>query len=81
MNRKLVAAVDIEIDGRQYPLRYYVQETSRGTPRYSCEVILGDSDRVILDDDSMPGLESKVMRLTPATVYSRLLAGGRSEAA
>jgi hypothetical protein len=44
-------------------------------------VILGAGDLVILDDDSMPSLESRVMRLAPATVYSRLLAAGSSEAA
>ena len=39
------------------------------------------ADRIIVDDDSMTSLESKVERLAPATVYSRLLAGGRSVAA
>jgi hypothetical protein len=29
----------------------------------------------------MPSLESRVMRLAPASVYSRLLAAGGSEAA
>jgi hypothetical protein len=37
-------------------------------------VQLTPADRVILDDDSIPSLESKVARLAPATVYSRLLA-------
>jgi hypothetical protein len=36
-------------------------------------VLLGVSDRIIIDDDSMPSLESRVERLAPATVYSRLL--------
>ena len=81
MIRTLVATADIEIDGRTYPLRYYLQKTVRGTRRYSCEVLLGASDRVIVDDDSMPSLESKVMRLAPATVYSRLLAAKPSVAA
>ena len=80
MGRKLVATADVEIDGRTYPMRYYEQKTARGGRRYSCEVLLGAGDRVIVDDDSMPSLESKVMRLAPATVYSRLLAG-RSAAA
>ena len=81
MGRKLVAAGDVEIDGRSYPVQYYVQSTMRGTRRYSGEVILGADDRVIFDDDTMPGLESRVMRLAPATVYSRLLASGRFQAA
>jgi hypothetical protein len=39
-------------------------------------VQLGAEDRVIFDDDSMMSLESKVTRLAPATVESRLLARG-----
>ena len=71
---KLVKTRQIEVDGRSYPLRYYEQRTGRGARRYSCEVLLGAADRIIIDDDSMPGLESRVERLAPATVYSRLLA-------
>ena len=75
MGRTLVATADMEIDGRTYPLHSYVQQTRRGGRRYSCEVQLGEDDRVIFDDDSMMSLESKVTRLAPATVESRLLAG------
>jgi hypothetical protein len=81
MGRQFVSAADMEINGRSYPVHYYVQTTVRGGRRFSCEVILGAGDRVILDDDSMPSLESRVTRLAPATVYSRLLAAGNSEAA
>ena len=55
--------------------KYYELTTLRGGRRCSCEVLLGAADRIILDDDSMSSLESKVSRLAPATVYSRLLAG------
>ena len=75
MFRKMVHTAAIEIDGHSYELRYYEQRTARGTCRYSCEVLLGAADRIIVDDDSMTSLESKVTRLAPATVYSRLLAG------
>ena len=74
MARKLVATSEVEIDGRVYPLRYYELETVRGGRRYSCEVLLGAGDHVIVDDDTMTSLEWKVLRLAPATVYSRLLA-------
>lgn len=73
MFRKLVKTVEIEVDGRRYPLRYFEHRTGRGARRYSCEVLLGGSDRIIIDDDSMVSLESRVERLAPATVYSRLL--------
>jgi len=81
MFRKLVTTGEVEIDGRTYGLRYYEQKTVRGGRRYSCEVLLGATDRIILDDDSMTSLESKVVRLAPATVYSRLLAARSGEAA
>jgi hypothetical protein len=81
MFRKLVKTVEIEVDGIGYPLRFYELKTARGTQRFSCEVLLDAADRIILDDDSMPSLESKVERLAPATVYSRVLAARRSVAA
>jgi len=62
-------------------VRYYEQKTVRGMRRFSSEVLLGPDDRIILDDDSMSSLESKVTRLVPATIYSRLLAGRRPVAA
>ena len=74
MGRELVSAVDVEINGRSYPVHYYVQHTVRGARRFSCEVVLDAGDRVILDDDSVTSLQAKVARLAPATIYSRALA-------
>jgi hypothetical protein len=71
MSPKLVKAATIDVDGRSYPLRYYERRTARGARRYSCEVLFGGSDRIIIDGDSMSSLESRVERLAPATVYSR----------
>jgi hypothetical protein len=81
MFRKLVKTAEIEVDGQNYALRYYELKTVRGTRRYSCEVLLDAADRIIVDDDSMSSLESKVTRLAPATVYSRVLAAKPSVAA
>ena len=81
MFRKLVKASEIEVDGMAYTLRFYELKTMRGGRRFSCEVLLGAADHIILDDDSMTSLESKVVRLAPATVYSRLLAARPSVAA
>jgi hypothetical protein len=81
MFRKLIKATEVEIEGQRYATRYFEQKTARGTWRYSCEVLLGAADRIILDDDSMVSLESKMARLVPATVYSRLLAARPEEAA
>lgn len=81
MFRKLVKTAEVEVDGQSYALRYYEVKTVRGTRRYSCEVLLDAADRIIVDDDSMTSLESKVTRLAPATVYSRVLAARPSVAA
>jgi hypothetical protein len=74
MFRKLVKTGELEIEGRTYIVRYFEQRTARGGRRYSCEVVLEAADRIIVDDDSLTSLESKVARLVPATIYSRLLA-------
>jgi hypothetical protein len=74
MFRKLVKTGEVEVDGRNYVLRYFEQRTARGARRYNCEVLLEAADRIIVDDDSLTSLESKVARLVPATIYSRLLA-------
>jgi hypothetical protein len=81
MFRKPVKVTEIEIEGQRYSARYFEQKTVRGSRRFSCEVTIDDSDRIIVDDDSMTSLESKVERLAPATVYSRLLASRPSVAA
>ena len=81
MFRKLIKTTEVEIEGRRYATRYFEQKTVRGTRRFSCEILLGAEDHIILDDDSMMSLESKMARLVPATVYSRLLAARPQEAA
>lgn len=81
MFRKPVKATEIEILGQRYAAQYFEHKTVRGTRRFSCEVMLAAGDRIIVDDDSMTGLESKVACMAPATIYSRLLAGRASVAA
>ena len=81
MYRRLAKTTGIELDGKTYDVRFYELETTRGGQRFSCEVLLGPTDRIILDGDSMTSLDSKVARLAPAMVYSRLLAARPSVAA
>lgn len=81
MLRKSIKCSEIEIHGRRYRVEFFEHQTLRGGRRYSCEVILDDADRIIVDDDSLAGVESKVARLAPATIDSRLLANGASFAA
>ena len=73
MFSKLVKTAEIVVDGRTYQLIYYERTTLRGGLRFSCEVLVNATDRFILDDDTLNGLESKVESLAPATIYSRLL--------
>jgi len=74
MLRKLVKTARIELDGHCCDVRYFEQRTARGGRRYSSELLLDANDRIIIDDDSMTGLESKVDRLVPAVLWSRMLA-------
>lgn len=74
MFRKLVKTTDIDIEGTRYVLCYFEQKTIRGGRRYSCEVLFDAADHIIIDDDSMTSLESKVARVAPAMLYSRVLA-------
>jgi hypothetical protein len=71
---RLVKTDELQVDGHAYSVRYFENETARGTLRYSSELLLGPADRIILDGNSVTALESKVARLVPATIYSRLLA-------
>ena len=73
MFHKLIKTQRLEIAEQAYPVRYYEETTLRGAQRYSSEILIGPEDRIILDDPSLTGLESKVARLVPATIYSRLL--------
>ena len=73
-NSKLVKTDEVEIEGRTYLVRYFETQTVRGALRYSSDGVLGPADRIILDGSSLSEVESKVTRLVPATIYSRILA-------
>jgi hypothetical protein len=75
MFRTLVKTEALAVEDHTYAVRYFELRTLRGARRYSAEILLGPGDRIILDDDSVINLETKTMRLVPATLYSRLLAG------
>ena len=80
MFRTLVRTDALAVDAQTYPVRYFEVRTLRGARRYSAEILLSPDDRIILDDDSLPNLEAKTARLVPATIYSRVLAGGATPA-
>ena len=74
MFRTLVQTEVIQVDGHSYAAHFFMRKTARGARRYSCEIVLPDGERIILDDDSMVSLSTKVARLAPAMMYSRALA-------
>ena len=71
----------VEVADRQYAVRFYQTLTSHGSNRYSAEVALGPEDCVILDDDSLNGLEARLSNLVTASVHSRRLVTKGREAA
>lgn len=74
MFKTLVKTDAVALDNRQFAVRYFEVRTMRGTRRYSAEILLGPDDRIIIDDDSVSNLETRALRLVPATLYSRVLA-------
>jgi hypothetical protein len=74
MFRTLIKTEAVSVEDQEYPVRYFELRTLRGLRRYSAEILLDSSDRIILDDDSLTNLEARATRLVPATVYSRILA-------
>jgi len=80
MFRTLVRTDALAVDDQTYSVRYFEVRTLRGARRYSAEILLSADDRIILDDDSLQNLEAKTARLVPATIYSRVLAGGATAA-
>jgi hypothetical protein len=73
-SNRLIKTAELQVGGQAYSVKYFENQTARGTLRYSSELLLGPADRIILDGNSVTDLESKVARLVPATIYSRLLA-------
>ena len=74
LSNRLVKTDELQIGGQVYSVRYFENKTMRGTLRYSSELRLGPADHIILDGNSLTDVESKVARLVPATIYSRMLA-------
>jgi hypothetical protein len=73
MSHRLVKTDELQISGQAYSVKYFETTTKRGTLRYSSELALGPADCIILDGSSLTDVESKVARLVPATIYSRML--------
>lgn len=80
MIRTLLKTDALEVENRTVSIHYFEVRTRRGTRRYSAEIRLLPDDRIILDDDSLTTLEARAASLVPATLRSRMLAGGATAA-
>lgn len=74
MSTRLVKTQRLHVDGEVCVVKYHETETLRGARRFTAEIVLRSEDRIILDDDSLEQLESRIRRVVPATVYSRMIA-------
>ena len=75
MFRKLIKQTAVAVGECTVDVHYYRTITMSGAPRYSAEVVFQPTDHMILDADSMNGLETRLTSLMYASVYSRALVG------
>ncbi len=80
MYQKLIKQTGVEVGERTFTVRYYERRSINGASRFSAEVEFHDEDHMILDADSLSGLETKLARLVDASIYSRQLVGTRRAA-
>ena len=73
MFRKLIRKTNLDVEEQTFSVCYYETRKINGTSRYSAEVVFQPSDHMILDADSVNGLEAKLARLVRASFYSRML--------
>jgi hypothetical protein len=78
--RTLLKTEVLTVEHHRVPVHYFELRTQRGTRRFSAEIRLRADDRIILDDDSLSQLEARTASLVPATLQSRMLAGGANAA-
>ena len=80
MFQKLIKTTDLDVEERRFSVCYYETTTMSGTRRYSAEVVFHSEDHMILDADSVDGLETKLACLVRASFYSRILVEARKAA-
>ena len=85
MFQKLIKTTDLDVEEQTFSVCYYETKTVNGTSRYaalasSAEVVFHPQDHMILDDDSVNGLETKLACLVRASFYSRILVDARTAA-
>ena len=73
MMQKLIKQTKLNVDERTFSVCYYETHKLNGASRYSAEVVFHPRDHMILDADSVTGLESKLASLVRASFYGRML--------
>ena len=59
MRKVHVKTERLAVGRRTYLVTYFEQRTLRGACRYSAEIVLGPSDCIILDGDSVTNLQAR----------------------
>ena len=54
-----------------YEIKYYQNTNLKGNTSFTSEILIGPSDKIIIDDNSMVGLRQKINLVLPAALYSR----------
>tara|TARA_B100002003_G_scaffold245749_1_gene274132 strand:+ start:2094 stop:3623 length:1530 start_codon:yes stop_codon:yes gene_type:complete len=78
--RNLARPMPLDVEEQTFTVRYYESRTTNGASRYSAEVEFHENDYMILDADSLNGLETNLARLVRASIYSRMLVETRRAA-
>ena len=73
MFQKLIKKTNLDVEELTFSVCYYETRKINGASRYSAEVVFRPTDHMILDADSVDGLEAKLARLVRASFYSRML--------
>ena len=74
MFQKLIKKTNLDVEERTFSVCYYETPKMNGASRYSAEVVFHPRDHMILNADSVKGLETKLACLVRASFYGRMLA-------
>lgn len=79
MYKDLFASQVINMNNKDYEIKYYRYTGFNGLTTYSSEVDVGINDKIILDGHSIYSLEDKLRRVFPAALYMRMGLNGKEK--
>jgi hypothetical protein len=74
MEKKLLKSGYISVGNTRYKTNFFQTIKPDDQVGYSFEVIFGNYDKIIFDDDELSGLKKKIRQLLPIAHYSRVVA-------